>query len=185
MNDRLPHDHDPPPIDDEPPPTEKEKMALAGRAMGFVPYEEGMTPDQFGSYVKHFRLQEGLGFVSIYIPSLTSPREPGQIVSDSIWIVKRVPEDLGNGIGLTHITNYMIDEVDLSAIKITDMRVFDVATGKEIKPEMTAEERVRAGIEEFETQSSYLTHADLNEVNNLLDSLDPDDIFELPDPSNE
>ena len=63
--------------------------------------------------------------------------------------------------------------------------MFDVATGKEIKPEMTAEERVRAGIEEFETQSSYLTHADLNEVNNLLDSLDPDDIFELPDPSNE
>ncbi len=161
--------------------TDDEKRVIIARAHELVPYEEGAVVDQLGSFVKHFRLPDEPGFVSIYIPGLAGTRTPGEVVSDSIWIVKRIPEDLGNGIGLTHITNYMIDLVDLSAVHIVDVRVFDIDSKAEIRPATGRDERAQQAREEFESQSSEMTTNEFAELTALLDSLDPNDTFELPD----
>jgi hypothetical protein len=163
------------------PLTDDEKRDVIARAREFVPYDERSAIDQLGSYAKHFRLQDEPGFVSIYMPGLAGTHILGEITSDCVWIIKRVPEELDHGIGLTHITNYMIDLIDLSAVHITDTRVFDIATGAEIKPDIDHDERFEASKDEFEAQSSEMTTHELEELTRLLDSLDPNDTFELPD----
>jgi hypothetical protein len=154
--------------------TDDQKRTLIARARAFAPFR-GQPVDVFGSYVTHFNHQDEDGFTSIYIPGLSGTVNEGDLFSDNIQIVKRVPEFVDDWRAIMHITSYGIHETSMVTEYITDIRFFNVETGEEIRTPKTQVERIEASIEEYHTRMEPITTSLLVDLNRLLDSLDPND----------
>ena len=177
MNEHMPtHDK-------EPEASLKDKMALVSRARQIAPFR-GQPVDRFGSFVTNFNHAEGEGFTSIYIPGLSGVEQLGPGISDSIQIIRREPEELDASRTLVHLTSYAIHETDFSTEYKTDIRIFDTITGKEIRPQQEdLFEMMVAHAMERHLRAAAFTASRLDEVNAHLDTLDPEDTFQIPEAS--
>jgi hypothetical protein len=166
------------PRDNEPEISKEQKQALIQRVREFAPFT-GQRVDIFGAYETRF-LYGTAGHVTIHIPGLSGTHVPGSIIDDMVQIIKKVPEELDNGITLVHMYSYSIYETDLSAEYKEDVRPFDTHTAEPIGP--NARDDTDAFLEaqgmedEFRVDPTF-TAERLREVTELLDSLDPEDTF--------
>lgn len=158
--------------------TDDQKRAVIARARELAPFK-GQPVDQFGAYETRF-LYGDAGHVAVHIPGLSGVHIPGRIIDDKVQIIRKIPEELDNGVTLVHMYSYEIYETDMSAEYNEDVRPFDTQTGEAIGP--NARDDIDAFMEaqdmeaEFRVDPTFTTER-LREVTELLDSLDPNDTF--------
>lgn len=173
MNERMTHP------DKEPEITDEQKRQLIDRIRAFTPFT-GQAVDRFGSYETRFLYGEDEGYVSIYIPGLSGVDLPDGFVDDAVRVIKRIPEHLDNGVSIVHMTAYTIHEASLEAEYTEDAKAFDTETGERVGPKPT--EDVTKFLEAYHMEQELrvdpaFTQRRLDELNDILDNLDPNDTF--------
>lgn len=167
------------PRDNEPEISDEEKRVFIDKVRAFAPFK-GQPVDRFGAYETRILYGEDEGYVSIYIPGLSGVEIEGEMIDDAVRVIKRIPEDLGNGTTIVHMTAYTIHETDLRAEYTEDEKAFDTETGERVGPKPTDD--IDSFIEAYHLEqeirvSPTFTAERLREVEELLDSLDPNDTF--------
>ena len=161
-----------------------EKVVLISRIRGLAPYR-GQAVDRFGSFVTHFNHADGEGFTSIYIPGLSGHKEQGKIFSDSVQVMERRLEEEMGGISLVRVKSYIVHEENYILEYVDELRAFDTATGKPIQENFreNPEGVLAAQLLEYPRRVADFTRERLEELHRHLDTIDPEDTFELPDSS--
>ncbi len=173
MNERL----TPPSEDRE--ITDEQKRQLIDTIRELAPFK-GQPIDRFGSYETRFLYGEDDGYVSVYIPGLSGVELPDGFVDDAVRVIKRIPEDLGNGTTMVRMCAYIIHESDLSAEYSEDVKGFDTETGVRVGPKPT--EDIESFLEAYHLEQELridptFTDERKQELETLLASLNPDDTF--------
>ncbi|MBC7512246.1 hypothetical protein H7142_01120 [Candidatus Saccharibacteria bacterium] len=156
-----------------------EKLGLVQRVRKLAPFDTDRINkvDRLGSYETCFIYGEE-GYVSIYVPGLAGIGIEGELIDTAVRVCKRIPDELENGMTVVTTTSYIIDELTLDARYVEDEHVFDTVTGKRIGPKLTDDpgRLMELASMEYEFRvSPVFTEARLAEVNEVLDSLDPED----------
>jgi hypothetical protein len=175
MSEHLgPHDRAPEP--QEPEITPEQKRALIARFREKSPYV-GQAVDRFGVFFTHFGLADCE--VRIYIPGLSGIALESDFVDERVQLIKYMPEEPIGKETVVHITSYTISETTLESEYREETRVFDTITGKQLAPKAGDETTrlIETYALEWEFNTSPITETHLREVNTLLDSLRPDQIF--------
>lgn len=157
------------------------KRALIARVREMAPFDPARINkvDMFGCYETCFLYGEE-GYVSMYVPGLAGVELEDEMIDTSIRVCKRVPEELDTGMTVVTTTSYIVDEITLDARYTEDEHVFDTETGLRVGPKLTDQPERLMEIASMEREfrvSPVFTEARLAEVNELLDSLNPDDTF--------
>lgn len=158
-------------------PNRSDIEAVVEKVKQLAPYE-GQAVDWLGSFVTNYIYDDDI--VSIYIPGLHGTVHEGDLYDDTIRVARQTPLGLENDHYLFSVKSYLIRLEYLEAEYLEDVVVYERATGRKITGVSGVDIEHAKKTVELQTLSgaqSSLSSQRLDELNSLLDSLNPSTKF--------